>query len=209
MAPRIRALLPVLLALAVPAAAGVPAPPPNSTVPSCLVACPLGDISFEVTVRDIANNPVANSLVQLDFADCPGAWLCTSPPPPYNLDLPNRRISKTTDAAGKVVFPLHVGGTCGAGGVRVYADGVFLVSYALASPDQNGDGLTANLINSSDATIFNAKLGSNDPTADFDCDGDVDSDDTVIFNQHGSQSCEGFVDPARRSSWGRLKAIYR
>ena len=209
MAPRIRALLPVLLVLAVPAVAGVPAPPPTSTVPSCLAACPMGDIPFTVTVRDIAANPIAGATVVLDFMLCPGAYLCELPPPPYDLDLVNRRISSTTDATGKVTIPLHVGGTGGAGSVRLYADGVLLALYALASTDQNGDGYTLNSVYYGDGDLFSAKEGTNDPTADFDCDGLVDYDDALTFNNHQNHSCEGLFNPARKSSWGRVKSIYR
>jgi hypothetical protein len=210
MAPRIRALLPaLLLALAAPAVAGVPAPPPISTVPSCLVACPMGDIPFEVTVRDLANNPVVGATVVIDFSSCPGAHLCEFPPPPYNQNLVTRQVSAVTDATGKVTFPLQVGGTCASNAVRLYADGVQLAAYGLASPDQNGDGVTANLLNTGDVPIFDAKVGTSDPTADFDCDGDVDADDQIVFNYHSAQSCEGWIDPVRRSSWGRVKSIYR
>lgn len=210
MAPRIRALLPVLLlAVAVPAPAAVPAPPPASSLPLCLATCPMGDMPFTVTVRDIAMNPVVGSTVLIDFSNCPGAYLCEIPPPPYNLDLQARLIWGTTDATGKISFPLHVGGICGPGGVRVYADGVLMKSYALASPDQNGDGMTGNIIDSSDNAIFGPKIGSNDPTADFDCNGIVDDLDETTFMHHLAQSCAAYVDPVRRSSWGRVKSIYR
>ena len=210
MAPRIRALLPVLLlAVAVPAFAGVPAPPPASSLPFCFVACPMGDIPFTVTVRDIAMNPVVGSTVVLDFSQCPGAYFCEFPPPPYNLDPQARLISGTTDATGKISFPLHVGGICGAGGVRVFADGVLMKSYALASPDQNGDGFNANLLNGSDDALFIPKVGTNDHTADFDCNGTVDEVDEGLYNYHSTQSCDGYVDPVRKSSWGRVKSIYR
>ena len=193
-----------------PAAAAVPSPV-NSTVPSCLTACPLGDISFDVIVRDLANNPVAGSVVVLDFSSCPGAFICTvpgSPPDPYTVNLAARTLTLATDAAGLAHFPLRMGGGCAANTVRVFADGVQLGVRALASPDQDGDGLTSNLL-TNDATLFFAKMGTSDPTADFDCDGDVDLDDQNIFFQHASKSCFGFVDPARASTWGQLKSFYR
>jgi len=61
-----------------------------------------------------------------------------------------------------------------------------------------------------DATLFAAKLGKVDPTADFDCSGGpVDLADQVIFNYHSSQFCLGWVDAVKRSTWGTLKQHYR
>jgi len=60
-----------------------------------------------------------------------------------------------------------------------------------------------------DDTIFAAKLGTSDPTADFDGDGDVDVDDEQYFFMHHSHSCFGYVDPTTRHSWGQVKQIYR
>jgi hypothetical protein len=147
--------------------------------------------------------------VTLDLSGCPGAFVCTTPwPDPYVYDAPSRTVRMVSDGGGRAEFPLRVGGGCGAGGVRLYADGVWLASYALASPDQDGDGLTANLL-TADAAIFAAKFGTSDPTADFDCDGDVDHDDRIVLDLHASKSCDGFVDPAMRSTWGRVKSFYR
>ena len=213
MLPRFRNALVVVLLMSFgtsPAAAAVPSVA-NSTVPPCLVACPFGDIPFDVVVRDLANNPVANSSVVIDFSDCPAAYICTAPgnqPDPYTVNLPARTLQLFSNASGLAHFPLRVGGGCAAGTVRVFADGVLLAQRALASPDQDGDGFTANILNN-DFAIFSAKLGTSDPTADLDCDGDVDQDDQNIFGFHSSKTCQGFVDAAHRSSWGRVKSHYR
>jgi len=193
-----------------PATAAVPSPV-NSTVPPCLVACPFGDIPFDVVVRDLANNPIANSSVVIDFANCPAAFICTAPgnqPDPYTVNLAARTIQLLSNASGLAHFPLRVGGGCAANTVRVFADGVLLAQRALASPDQDGDGFTSNILNN-DAALFSAKLGTTDPTADLDCDGDVDVDDESIFYRHASKTCTGFVDAAHRSSWGWVKSYYR
>jgi len=190
--------------------AGVPHPA-NSTVPPCLVACPFGDLSFDVVVRDLASNPVANSTVVLDFSRCPQAFLCTVPgmsPDPYVVDTGTRTIRRTTDATGLAHFPLRVGGVGALGEVWVLADGVLLAQRGLASPDQDGNGFVSwYLLN--DYTVFATKLGTSDPTADFDCNGTVDAADEAAFFQHDSHACEGWVDGARRVNWGRLKAHYR
>lgn len=211
-----RSLLPLILGPALLAAAsagaqviGVPSPG-NSTTPACMALCPMGDLSFTVVVRDLANDPLAGSTVVLDFSQCPGAFLCTSPhPDPYVIDPVARRLSANTNGAGSVTFPARVGGTGGPGSVRVFADGVFLRSYALASPDQDANGVVLSFLGSQDDPLFAARLGTTDPTADFDCDGDVDDADQQIFFSHHSHSCDGWVDPARQGSWGRLKTHYR
>lgn len=208
---RIRASLAALLlliAIASTVAAGVPSPV-NSTTPNCIAACPYGDMNTTIVVRDLANLPIAGSTVVIDFSSCSGAFLCQFPPPPYNQNLANRTVSKVTDATGTVTFPLHVGGTCGAGLVRIFADGVLLKQTALASPDQTGNGMVVCFAIDTDCTVFGGKVGGSDPTADFDCDGDVDEDDQLTFTQHISHACEGIVDPVQRSNWGRVKAFYR
>jgi hypothetical protein len=193
-----------------PALAAVPSPA-NSTVQACLTACPLGDSPFVVVVRDLGNNPVPSSTVTLDFVNCPAAYICTGPgflPDSILVDEPNRSLRVITPANGIAYFPLRVGGVCAAGTVRVFADGVLLAQRALASADQDGDGFSVNFFGG-DVELFEPKLGTNDPTADFDCDGDVDVDDESLFYMHGSHACHGFVDPEKRSSWGRVKSIYR
>lgn len=190
--------------------AAVPSPA-NSTLPLCMALCPLGDMPFTVVVRDLAANPIAGSTVVLDFSACPGAFLCHQPggtPPPYVLDPTARTIRAVTGAGGSVTIPAHVGGTGPPGSVHVFADGVLLKNYALASPDQNGNGVCVSIVDTDDA-IFATKLGTSDPTADFDCDGDVDALDQQIFFNHHSQFCDGFVDPARQSTWGSVKLHYR
>ena len=57
--------------------------PANSTVPACITlvgrdgtgaADPRGQ--FTVTIRDIANNPMANALVRVDLGAAPDLFLC-------------------------------------------------------------------------------------------------------------------------------------
>ncbi len=213
MVPRTLAPLALLLLVATtavtPATAAVPAPPPYSSVPACFAPCPFGDVHMIVIVRDFASNPIAGSSVVLDFSGCASAFVCTgTSQDPYEYDPQTRQVRMFTNAQGQVDFPLRVGGVCGTGGVTIYADGVQFASYALASPDQTGNGVVINIVDTDD-TVFAAKLGTDDPTADFDCDGDVDTDDEQYLYLHFSHSCIGFVDPVRRSTWGRVKTYYR
>jgi hypothetical protein len=205
---RILALASVQAALLVApsfATSGVPSPS-NSTVPACFVGCPLGDIRTVIVVRDLASNPVNASTVVLDFSQCASVYLCPDDPQDsITVDLGTRRVSGTTNASGQVSFPLHAGGFCGSDGAKIYADGILLANRTFKSPDQNGDGVVIE----PDFTTFFAKMGSGDPSADFDCSGLVDSSDQIVMNAHADHSCFGIVDPALPRSWGSLKLLYR
>jgi hypothetical protein len=109
------------------------------------------------------------------------------------------------DAIGAAAFPLRGGDVCGtANGVTVFADGVMLSGRTMASPDQNGDLI----VDGTDDAIATAKLGSSDPTADFDCDGSVTIADVGVVQAHFPHAC---AEPTKASdrSWGGLKSIYR
>lgn len=204
-------LLLALACAAAPAVAAAAVPSPvNSTTPACFAPCPMGDIAFTVVVRDLANNPVGGSTVVFDFSNCANAFLCDPlPTDDYVTDLVGRTIRAVTNAAGSVTIHPRVGGTGPLGCLRLFADGVQLNAYALASVDQSGNGMCVSIIDPDDA-IFAAKLGSLDPTADFDCSGGVvDATDQQIFFAHHGHSCLGFVDPTKRGTWGSLKLHYR
>ncbi len=194
----------LLLALcAAPAIASVPSPA-NSSVPSCLFTCPMGDVSATVTVRDFANNPIAASTVVFDFSACPRAFLCGPRfGDTFTINLATRTVSLTTNASGVATFPLRVGGFCD--GVKVYANGVLLATRTLKSVDQDGNGV---VLVSDDALLL-AKMGTSDPSGDFNCDGIVDGTDQLLYSQHGSHSCDGIVNPVERRTWGALKTHYR
>ena len=195
------------LSLVAVASASVP-DPSNSSVDPCLVVCPFGDIAFHVTVRDIAGNPVINSTVRLDWCACPGYRLC---PIGQFTGVQLEQVAAdtclselTTDALGRVTFTPHAGGICAGAPVKIYADGVLLATRSLASPDQNGslDVLP------DDEAIATAKLGSGDPTADFDCDGLVTNADLLFLEQHLGHTCDA-ITPTRHDSWGGIKIRYR
>jgi len=197
-----------LLLMVGPARAGVPSPA-NSSVPACLAICPLGDLPFTVVVRDLANTPLSGASVVLDFSSCTGVFLCPQlPADPYLLNEPGRTARMFTDASGAVSFPLRAGGVCPGQQVNVFANGTLLAMRVVSSPDQDGDGQCVSVIGADDP-IFASKLGTSDPTADFDCSGAVDATDQQIFFSHHSHSCLGIVDATLRSSWGRLKLHYR
>ena len=189
---------------------GIP-DPARCTLPDCMVFCPMGDIPFTVIVRDLANNPLPGSVVEISFAGCPDSvFICTQKPSdPYVVDAVAHTIKMFADASGMATIPARVGGVGPAGCVALFANGVLLRNYALASPDQNGDGVVITLFGP-DFPLFSSKLGTANPTADFDCSGGVvNAADQFIFNQHISHSCDGFVDPVMKRSWGSLKSHYR
>ena len=174
----------------------------NSTVDPCLVLCPSGDAAFVVVVRDLVNNPVANSTVTIDFNNCPSVVFCPNiPQDPYVIV--GRVVRAITDASGRVQIPLRGGGVC-TSPVPIAADGVFLGSRATASYDQDG----SLVVNAVDVGIATTKLGTTDPTADFNCDGSVTNADLAILQLHAGHTCD-VPTPARPSTWGRVKTIYR
>jgi hypothetical protein len=199
----------VLLAAPSTASAAVPSAA-NSTTPPCLAPCPMGDVAFTVVVRDLANNPIAGSSVAFVFSNCTNAFICPARPnDDYVTDMPTRTLRATTNAAGSVTAHLRVGGTGPAGCVGLFADGVLLRNYVLASPDQDGNGVCVGIIGN-DVPLFAAKLGTADPTADFDCSGGlVDAADQFYIFQHLSHACDGFVDALKHTTWGSLKIHYR
>jgi hypothetical protein len=204
MRPLSTRLLPACLSalLAAPALAGVPTRG-TSIVPACLIVCPAGDVPFQVTVRDIANNNVPNSTVRLDFSACPYFHHC-APMPGVVVDEVKRTIAARTDSHGVVTFMLPMGGTCAGAVVAVSADFQPIGEPRMASPDYDGNLLPDAL----DEAAIQAAVGSGDPGADLDCNYRVDAADLAAFDQHRFHACP-LVVPARPRSWGELKTIYR
>ncbi len=202
---------PCLLALVLIAAsanlcaAGVP-DPANSQVDRCLVVCPAGEIVFHVTVRDFNDVPILNSHVAIDFSDCPNFILCpVSTTDPYVRGV-GPVIAKSTDAQGHADFAIRAGGGCSGMAARIFADGVFLGQRNVASPDQDGNLM----VQAADLALASSKVGSTDPTADFDCDGHVTQADVDFVVPHGGHKCPPTdPTPTIRSTWGGLKIIYR
>lgn len=180
--------------------------PQFSTLDPCMVFCPTGDITYHVTVRDLAQNPISGSIVVLDFSQCAGWHVCSDPGPGITADLTLRTLRMTTNAQGEAFFAAKVGGVC-ASSVKVYADGVQLNagSLTLSSPDQDG----SLLVTPADQAILVAKIaGGTDPTGDLNCSATTDSTDLGPLAAHMNHGCNGVI-PVRPGSWGRLKTTYR
>jgi hypothetical protein len=184
-----------------PASAAVPSPA-NSTVPPCFVGCPAGDIAFTVTVRDAANNFDQFSTVELDFSSCPEVNFC--PTQESGTTISGKTATRTADGFGVATFHLRMGGLCPGASVRVTADAVPLRFPPVVNLDQDGNLV----VDATDQTIASAKVGTADHSADFDCDGDVDTADLALLNGHLGHSCD-VATPAKPRSWGSLKVVYR
>lgn len=180
------------LAVAATAFAGVPSPGNSSLSPACLklvngnvggvAANPTG--AFAVTVRDLANNPIANSTVVLDFVNCGGTDVRAQSGQPHDVAVTQncaaRTIRKSTDVAGLASF-IVVGGGSSSGGpgfpslaagcVRVFADGVLLATVRAAAHDQNGaGGLTPADVS---AVITDVLSPGYETRADLNCSADL------------------------------------
>jgi len=210
MRPRLRLLIGLFLAaslaVSAPAFAAIPSPP-NSSVDAQLLLCPYDVIPFVVIVRDLSNNPVSSSTVQLDLSAC-------VPDPAYPGLIPTHLcpnsgpLTLVSDAAGRVEFRIKAGGVCPGNRARIFADGVLLAQRTVASPDQDGNLVVIG----PDAAILVAKemSGSFDATADLDGDVDTNNDagDYAVYDAHSGHGCDA-ITPALPRSWGSLKIRYR
>jgi hypothetical protein len=144
--------------VAVAAMAGIPSPG-NSTSPNYIkLAGSVGAVpdtaacKFTVTVRDIANNTLANSYVTVDFVNVTTATgdikiASNQLNPNYTvLCSPGvHTVSAYTNASGQVAFSLlgnsfSIGTHTNAAQGRIYADGVLISSPSIATFDMNGSG---------------------------------------------------------------------
>jgi len=185
--------------------AGVPSPS-NSTVP-CFLACPGGDLSIVITVRDLAGNPVAGSAVAVEFCQ-DGSPALATPDFRYTFAFccqPGCGAVVFTAADGRATFQFPAGGVSdNPATANIRADGVLLGTRSIASPDQNGDGA----VDAADLAIATALLGLPEPSADLDCDSVVDPDDLALLASHDGHHCDCPV-PAHGTTWGSVKVRYR
>ena len=181
---RCRLTIALLAALAAwsPALAG----PPSayySHVPPRLVSCPAGDSSFVVIVRGARGDPWGEDCcVTLHLCPCPSYRLSRVGAHPYSVDSTGCVVSVAPDPfTGYAAFPLAGGGLCPDDSIFVWADGVWLRGQIpVVSLDQNGDLR----VDSTDVAIVRSKLGTSDPTADFDGDDHVTDADVAIVRGH-------------------------
>jgi hypothetical protein len=187
----------------------------HSSVPSCVVVCPAGDIEFTVIVRFPSNIPTPGTPVVLDFMACPGFLLSPrNGTEAYQSDSTGRFVWMYSDQFGTAAFRVRGGG--GSGGTVVVSTcnsilpnetpepGIPLGSRPLVAADQDGDLL----VSAEDVQRVTDHLGTNDVSVDFNCDGVVSATDVGIARSHLGHS-GGIPLLVKRNTWGSLKFLYR
>jgi hypothetical protein len=146
-----------LAATALPAVAGTPMPG-NSTLPARIYIvgsngvtadAPFGQ--FQVTVRDLANNPVGGSTVMVDFSPITELRIASNQLDAATVtNCPHRFVKRITDDSGTAALTVmgRANGLSPQAGVlhaNVYADGVLIGQVPVSIYDLDGtNGLGAN-----------------------------------------------------------------
>jgi hypothetical protein len=170
------------------------------------------------TIRDGAGNPVANSVVIINFTNCTSQdmRLCdTQPHAGLTVNCGAKTVSATTNSSGVATFRIvgwavnltGSGSSAGAGQgcATITADGVPMGSLTVSSPDQDGNGA----VGLGDFILFvNDRFsctgvgtctgsGNGRGRSDFDGDGSVALADLIAFVNYrfgcagGPGSCTG------------------
>ena len=146
---------------------------------------PAGQI--QVTVRDLANNLVAGSLVEIDFTRCADIRIAASQPDPgLSVDCALHRVRAISDANGIARFRI-VGGALNPGGApgggfwngAFYVDGGFAGFRTVAAFDQNGlNGLDGGDLAAWVTDYFGAAPVGR---SDYDGSGGIGGNDAAIW----------------------------
>ena len=194
-----------MLVAASSSASGIPLAA-NSTVPTAIqLVGAQGTIAdaaagrFTIVLRNVANNPLNNALVALDFSECPDLELCTD-----QLDAnatvfcAGKAVRKFTDTQGTVQFVVlgHSQGPADANmaleRMKVFGNGALVGTPEVSAFDLDGVGG----VGANDLSVWLSDFGSGlKPTrSDYDASGDIGAGDLSIwlgvFAAGGStQSC--------------------
>ena len=188
----VAALLTGALAACTAHADGVPSPA-NSTVPACVMlvghegteASFLG--RFEVIVRDLANNPIGGEPVTFQMPGAPDLFIGGEQfDPAVVVDCAQKRVTKITDAAGRVQFSV-VGWSNGVGGPvslshvgRISSANLGLLGIpSVAAFDLDGSGG----VGANDLSVWleDFVLGQPVGRSDYDCSGTVGANDLSVW----------------------------
>jgi hypothetical protein len=202
----------VLAAIAlVPSAAVAKIPSwQNSDVPARMLVAPDGSVEFHVVFRDIANVPIAGSVVFVDLSRCTGLRIvgCSecAGATPYD---PETRIFETQTAAdGSATIRVCGSIVCDESAaekpVWVMGDGAVVRWVTVATTDLSGNGL----VDEADVALWDVRAAAGDRIGDYDGDGDLDVADRAFLSASIGAHCDAAV-PTQAASWGRLKAIHR
>lgn len=165
----------------------------NSSVPACIavtghdasgVSDPIGE--FTVVERDLANQPVRNGLIVVDFSGVTELRLCTDDHDPNEIvDCGTRTVRRFTDANGVARFrvtgwSVATPGTPGTSwnGGKIFADGVLLGSPSASIYDLDKSGLSAGDLSAWLADFFS---GNNAARDDYDCSGGLGANDLATW----------------------------
>jgi len=187
--------------------ASVPSPA-NSECPPCISLVgedgagtidPVGE--FCVTVRDLANAPINNSLVVVDLSLCSGLILCDNNELGFVVDCGTQTVRGFTDPTGVICFRIK-GCANNSGGntlpvnpyncARIFADGVLLCQPSVSAYDHDCNGMGPADLSAWLGDFF----GGNDPSrSDYDCTGpplgpaDLSAWLTVFFAGGSASNC--------------------
>lgn len=175
----------LLIGGAGPAVAGFPVPSPaNSTCSSCIVLDLCAEANYTVVVRTWLNEPLINSIVDLDFRNVPGVTI-----DPLSDPDGDGVVSAATGAGGQASFFVRGSGVNleGLANVEVVADGVLLCRAYPRCYDLSGN----RLVDQADVDAW-ALLPDTSLAGDFDCDGDKDAADLALLQDRVlNQWCPG------------------
>lgn len=146
---------------------------------------------FEILIRDIANNPIPNAIVRLEFPELPTSDLrlpTDQPDPRLHVDCAQRSVWTLTDIQGRASFTLVGGGRNPHGPTQPgsyfllrYYDEPVCYRVTVGAFDLDGwSGMTG-----ADLARFGADLfsGTQPGRADYDGDGQVTALDLSIWGQ--------------------------
>ncbi|MEO7868134.1 MAG: hypothetical protein ABIU54_10895 [Candidatus Eisenbacteria bacterium] len=155
---------------------------------------------IQITVRDLANNPINGSSVAIDFDNCNKSKVCDTQTYQGMTTSAGPNVRAFTNAAGVATLVVTGGNTASTsatadpnGCARVYADGVLLGTINIGAYDLNAGGG----VNGTDLSLFAADLfavPANASRSDYNNSGGVDGLDlslfaAALFNPNGISSC--------------------
>ena len=157
--------------------------PPNCTIDRVVVGNSSGTAigvvpaGYDVSVRDINNNPIPNVSVVLDFSAA-SIRLYAVQNAGTTVDCALRTIKQVTNVAGRVRFAPRIGRFDNANAIEIRADGVLLGRVPGRSTDIDGLGGQASL---SDFVLFTARYNTPAQETDFDEGGNTGLGDFLLF----------------------------
>ena len=175
-------------------AAAVPSPATSHCDPVVIGNSSGSDMgnAYHVVVRDAANSPVANKPVAIWFSGST-ARPDLEQEPGTTTDCAALTLTRTSDAAGGVVFHARVAGFDNTMTARVAASGVVLALVRLRSTDIDGDGGT----DLRDVNEFRQRFVFDRaaPETDFNQDGVTNGYDFELLRDEFMRGVKGTVCP--------------